>query len=209
MVLLVFVVAGCDDGYPENLVATTTLPTQPRCDQATGRMGHWLPAFDRKQPHEATIVPVSVNPCLPFGDLIGKVDDLVPGTGEGAKDEARSAFRAFTGDVKRLAGYYVSADQALRCLYQEDELAIGIYRHTDHVSSVGVVIAINRDPRNAARAAACYLFGDSVLSDEPPTKAFHNSPCANMIRRTTDAVVLRFGTSNWMCDAIAHEVPKA
>jgi len=76
-------------------------------------------------------------------------------------------------------------------------------------SSVGVVIAINRDPRNAARAAACYLFGNSVLSDEPADNSFHNSPCANMVRRTTDAVVLRFGTSNWMCDAIARSVPKA
>ncbi|TCO62751.1 hypothetical protein EV192_102890 [Actinocrispum wychmicini] len=212
--LLAVVLAGCDDAVGSLPDPTGKVPTSSSgCSRATGKTGHWLPAFDRGRPHEATILGEK-NPCLPFSDLIGEADDLMPDVGEGAEPNARSVAKDFARGLKKLAGYYVNAADGLRCLYQEDELAIGIYRHSDHVSSVGVVIAVNKDPRNAARAVACYLFGRQQTRTATPTATaaptgYQLDPCGDAVRDNGKVVVLRFGTSNWMCDAIARAVPKA
>ncbi|MEV7095426.1 hypothetical protein AB0M80_21540 [Amycolatopsis sp. NPDC051045] len=180
------------------------------CDHVGGQMRHWLPKFDPGRPHEASITPVAANPCLPFADLIDQVATLVPEVGEGKTTAAKKVTRQFVTAVRDLAGRYAGLANEIRCLYEADRLAIGIYRHADHPSSVGVVIAVGRDLGTAVDVGRCYLFGLSGKSLGSASQPFENHACAgSVLPLDRPVVVMRFGTSNWMCDALARAVPRA
>lgn len=181
------------------------------CGQAGEKMRHWLPTFG-SLPDEATIESVAVNPCLPMSGLVDVIGTFVPDTDE--VTGSRAAVKEFAGRVVHMAGYYSTVADTTKCLYEADALSIGIYQHSDHPWSVGLVVAVGRDFEAGIKAVSCYLTGQSVLSDRPPAAVPDTDiavqVCADPVLPKEDpVVVLRFGTSNWMCSALDRAVPRA
>jgi hypothetical protein len=58
--------------------------------------------------------------------------------------------------------------------------------------------------------ATCYLFGSSLRQYDASAGAeLGYEPCADsVLPHDRPVVVMRFGTSNWMCDALARAVPR-
>ena len=215
--LLTVLLSGCDPA--ENTAATGRAggdaptfagdkgPTKAGCRKPGEAIGHWLPTFDRSLKEEATIKTVTTNPCPPFVELISQIDTLIP---EGER-RSGSVAKQFAVGVKGFAGRYLAAADTAKCLYEADQLTIGIYRHSDHPLSVGVVVAVGLDL--AADLATCYVFGQPLRTtptqiqppDGPePTFCVLSTLPERDGRRTA---VIAFGTSTWMCDALGRAVP--
>jgi hypothetical protein len=215
LALVAVLLAGCEpDGSVDNSALATGVRTSVPpastggCKQPGPQMRHWLPAFDRSRKHEATIVTRATNPCLPFADLLDTAGELTPDV----EKEAKGVGAAFARDVKALAGHYVAVAGTAQCLYQADRLVIAIYQDRDHPASVGAVVAVGRDFATAVDVATCYLFGSSLEQYNPPADdELSYQPCASAVLPLDNkhpVVVMRFGTTNWMCDALARAVPR-
>ena len=213
LALVAVLLAGCDPDDMGGPIATGGVTSAPPvstgdCKQPGPQMRHWLPVFDPSRKHEATIVPKATNPCLPFANLLDTAGQLTPDI----EKEAKGVAATFARDLKTLAGHYVAVAGTAECLYRADRLAIGIYQDRDNRASVGVVIAVGRDFGTAVDVATCYLFGSSLEQYDPPADdELRYQPCADAVLPLDDdhpVAVLRFGTTNWMCDALSRAVPR-
>ncbi|GGM76350.1 hypothetical protein GCM10011609_10360 [Lentzea pudingi] len=214
--LLAVVLSGCDE--PAGDAATSEKPVggvvgpattkEAGCRAPGPEIGHWLPSFSGSVRNEATIRTVTTNPCPPFVELLNQIDMLVP---QGER-KAGTVAKEFASGVRGLASKYLAGADTARCLYEADKLTIGIYRHRDHPWSVGVVVALKMDA--AADVALCYLIGqarsDPALTPIQPAEGPEPHFCVQPSlpeRKGVKTAVVAFGSSTWMCDALARAVP--
>jgi hypothetical protein len=174
------------------------------CADAGPGVRQWLPVLDPSDGHLSTI-RVRENPCLPFGDLLGLVDDVIPD--EGVPDMATDRVGEFREHVGGAADRFLAAEDAVECGYETDGLAIVVYQHADHPWSVGLVVVVRLSVDAVIDAGLCYL-GKQLGLDEPgySTRSDGNQPhpeFCGLAAQPGDYAVVALGTSNWMCAALA------
>jgi hypothetical protein len=178
----------------------------PGCSQAGSQVGQWLPALDGSR--EQATITTRENPCLPFSDLIGIIDDAIPD--DEVPDMARSRVSEFRDGVHGVADRFLAYSDAVECGYETDGLAIVVYQHADHPWSVGLVVVVRVSAGAVIDAGLCYL-GKQLGFDAPgdSTRSDGNQPqprfCGLAAQPEADDenyAVVALGTSNWMCDAL-------
>src|SRR5262249_9149142 len=119
----------------------------PGCDRPGSLTVALLPSLDRGR------TGMTLNPCLPFADLLAAVADLVPEGGQ----EGRGKISAFTGGLRSLIKRIDEADTTLRCGYETDRLAIALYQDRAFRWSVGAVAVIRGRFRAILDVSICVL----------------------------------------------------
>jgi hypothetical protein len=212
LLLPAILLTGCEypdgDGTTNEAVVVPSTSTTAGCAQAGPKVGQWLPVLDSSNPRQATI-QVRENPCLPFGDLVGLVDSVIP-DGE-VPDMAKSDVGLFRDRVRDAAGRFLALEDAVECGYETDGLAIVVYQHADHPWSIGLAVVVRLGVQEVIDAGLCYL-GKQISFDEPgdSTRSDGNQPQPDFCGLAAQPVsgddeyyaVVALGTSTWMCDAL-------
>jgi hypothetical protein len=202
--------SGCEPldaagGGTTNEAGIDSATATPGCAQPGPKVGHWLPVLDSSNERQATIA-TQENPCLPFSELLGIIDDVIP-EGEVPEPAAGSVsdFRRNVGEVaRRFLGY----SDAVECGYETDGLAIVVYQHADNPWSVGLVVVVRVSADAVLDAGLCYLgrqIGVPGLSPRSGGNQIQPSFCGLAALSEADDehyAVVALGTSNWMCGAL-------
>ncbi|MFC4945566.1 hypothetical protein [Pseudonocardia sp. GCM10023141] len=218
VVIVGVVLAGCDDprvaatsgGGGTPAVSTSVAKvTPPGCSAATGRAGSRLPTFDRATAR--TDIAVKANPCFDPVGLAAEALGIVP-------PNWRAKMPAYVDRIERIAGNLATINDVVKCGYENDRLAIGIYHQPKWVYSVGMVAVVRGTSGAAIDALQCYL--ESLLGfDAPPTQPRGApaqpsiQPCAGY-RAEESAVdgqfytVLWAGSTDWMCTALTAKLQR-
>jgi hypothetical protein len=175
--------------------------TTAGCHRAGPGTGHWLPVLDTSDEHQANI-STRENPCLPFSDLIGLINDVIPESKvpEYAVDHVSTFRRAAQGAVDK----FLAVEDGVECGYETDSLAIVVYQHSDEPWSVGLVVVVRLSLDAAIDVAGCYL-EKQLGFDAPPNPVSINQiepEFCGLAGQPDDYAVVALGTSNWMCEAL-------
>jgi hypothetical protein len=201
LLVATILLSGCE--FPEDGGEATneagvdpSVTAAPGCSQPGPQVGQWLPVLDGSK--EQVTIRTRENPCLPFSDLLGVIDAVIP---DGDVPDSVDDFRHRVGDVAdRFSGY----SDAIECGYETDGLAIVIYQHADNPWSLGLVIVVRASA--VLDAGVCYL-GKQVGVDVPGlSPRSGGNPLrpdfCGLAAQPQDYAVVALGTSNWMCDAL-------
>lgn len=199
-------VDGSGDGPPTPETRTTADTTagngEPDCATAQGRAGAMLPD------QSADFRQATVNPCVPLADIAGAVLDLVP-----ASDPEEPAIdkKAFRSSLRGLTDKVLKADSVAGCAYRTDRLAVGVYRQSGHIWSVGMVAVIRGTVAEVVTdVGICTILDQLGLSPAPtqgvePTPGPHWQPCIDAsapTRKGEQYTILVAGTSDEMCSFV-------
>ncbi|GAA4098132.1 hypothetical protein [Nonomuraea soli] len=157
-------------------------------------------------PSPADAERIATNPCVNVNGLVGLAVQNIPDSA------VKTTFRA---GIKSFAGKFLLAADAVNCAYENDHLAVAVYRDPEYTWSTGLVAVVRGDVQALAEDAICLLekqlnpFDDfGAIAEDKPSPRF----CADHESRTAqgyDFKILWIANSTTMCRNLAYSIRSA